>query len=65
MIYCALMALSKKPRMSTAIRFPADLHATLKREARKRDVSINFLVVLACREFVAKLIPADKVKWTR
>lgn len=57
--------MSRKERTNTAIRFPDDLHARLKTEAEARGLSINFLVVKACEDFVDRLLPADEVRWTR
>lgn len=51
-------------RSSTAIRFDVETHQALANAATERGVSVNFLVNMACREFVARLIPADQIKWT-
>jgi predicted HicB family RNase H-like nuclease len=59
---------TERPRRATsatAIRFPPDLHAELKRAADERYLSINFLVVAAVREFLPRLIPADEFTLTR
>jgi predicted HicB family RNase H-like nuclease len=55
----------RKQRTTTAIRFPESLHEQLKGAAEERDLSINFLVVKACEEFVERLLPADEVRFTR
>jgi predicted HicB family RNase H-like nuclease len=52
-------------RVSTAIRWPPELHARLKAEAEDRDLSINWLVVRACEEFLDHLLPKDEVRWTK
>lgn len=52
-------------RTNTAIRFPEPLHKKLKKAAEERELSINFLVVKACEEFVANLVPAKDLKWTK
>jgi hypothetical protein len=39
-------------RSNTAIRFPTDLHARLAKEAERRDVSLNQLVVWACERSI-------------
>lgn len=53
---------SPKPRTTTAIRFPDDLHAQLVKAADDRDLSMNFLVVKAVEDFLPRLIPPDKLK---
>lgn len=55
----------RKQRTTTAIRFPEPLHEKLKEAAEERDLSINFLVVKACEDFVKNLIPADEIRLTR
>jgi predicted HicB family RNase H-like nuclease len=52
-------------RRTTAVWFPLDVHAALKTAATERDVSMNYLVVRAVREFLDSLIPADEWKLTR
>jgi len=47
------------PRISTAIRLPADLHAELQRCADERDVSVNYLVTRAIHHYLRQLPPAD------
>lgn len=54
-----------KPRTTTAIRFPPEMHERLADEAEARDLSINFLVIKACGEFLERLIPVDDMRWTR
>jgi predicted HicB family RNase H-like nuclease len=55
----------RKQRTTTAIRFPDQLHEQLKNAAEERDLSINFLVVRACEEFVERLLPAEEMRFTR
>ena len=55
----------RKPRTTTAIRFPDDLHERLQTAAEERDFSINFLVVKAVEDFLGRLIPADELRLTR
>lgn len=57
--------MAKKPRLTTAIRFPEDLHLELKKAADERDLSINYLVVRAVEEFIENLIPVDELRLTR
>jgi predicted HicB family RNase H-like nuclease len=52
-------------RTSTAIRFPEGLHQELVKAAEERDLSVNFLVVAAVRDFLPRLIPADEFSLTR
>ena len=54
-----------RQRSATAIRFPADLHEALTTAADERDLSVNFLVVAAVRDFLPRLIPADQWRLTR
>ncbi len=39
--------------MATAIRLPVTVHAELRRLARARDVSVNYLVTRAVEELLA------------
>lgn len=39
-------------RIATAVRVPESLHAELQRQADERDVSVNFLVVRAVRQYL-------------
>ncbi len=55
----------RKPRSSTAIRFPVDLHEALTKAAEERDLSINYLVNKAVEEFLPRLIPANELKLTK
>lgn len=54
-----------KKRMTTAIRFPLDIHDRLVQEAVDRDLSINWLVNRAVAEFLDNLIPVDEIVLTR
>lgn len=59
-------ALVRPPtRVTTAIRFPPEMHDQLKAAAEDRDLSINYLVVRAVEEFLPRLIPASEWKLTR
>lgn len=57
--------MTQKSRMTTAIRFPEELHDQLKTAAEDRDLSINFLVVKAVEEFLERLLPVDEFRLTR
>ena len=54
-----------KPRTTTAIRFPPELHEKLTQAAADRDLSINYIVVKAVEQFVERLLPVDEIKWTK
>lgn len=45
------------PRVTTAVRIPADLHERLQREAAARDVSINYLIVRGIALVLDRLVP--------
>lgn len=57
--------MSRAARLSTSIRFPADLHAALTTAAEERGLSLNFLVVQAVAEFLLRLLPAEELTLTR
>lgn len=44
-------------RISTAIRFPVEMHARLDTAATERDVSINYLVVRAVERYLDAMPP--------
>jgi predicted DNA-binding ribbon-helix-helix protein len=41
-------------RVATAVRLPHSLHAELRRLARARDVSVNYLITRAVEELVTR-----------
>ena len=53
---------ASKPRTTTAIRFPPELHEALRVAAEERDLSINYLVIRAVQDFLPHLIPADELR---
>lgn len=53
------VAMRPTPRVSTAVRLPADVHAELRERAEEREVSINFLVTRAVIHYLKALGPAD------
>lgn len=55
------MSAARKERMTTGIRFTADLHDRLAAAAGERDISINALVVALCEFGLPRLKPADLV----
>ena len=52
-------------RTATAIRFDPETHAAIVKAAEERDLSINYLVNLAVRDFLPRLIPVEEIRWTR
>ena len=60
-----MKASTPKPRTTTAIRFPDELHERLRVAAEERDLSINWIVVKAVEDFMDRLIPADELRLTR
>lgn len=44
-----------EPRVATAIRLPASLRDELQAAAVERDVSVNFLVTRAVRDYLSRL----------
>lgn len=46
--------------MTTAIRIPESLHEKLQSAAAERDVSVNFLVIKALDDYLARLVPAEE-----
>ena len=56
-----MTARKKDTRRSTALRLPPDLHAALTQAAAERDLSVNYLVVSALRDFLPRLIPVDQL----
>lgn len=56
---------NRKRRTATAIRFETDIHGALVKAADERDLSVNYLVNLAVRDFLPRLIPVEEVRWTR
>jgi predicted HicB family RNase H-like nuclease len=52
-------------RITTAVRFPPDLHERLKNAAAERDVAMNVIVNKAVADYLDRLIPIDEMVWTR
>lgn len=46
------------------VRFPTDLHDQLVRAAADRNLSVNWLVNAAVKDFLARLLPADEIRPT-
>jgi hypothetical protein len=46
-------------RVTTAVRFPPDLHERLRLAALERDLSMNRLVIAAVSELLDRLRPAS------
>lgn len=57
--------MARRERLTTAIRFPTEVHAQLVKESEKRDLSINWLVNRAVEEFLCRLIPVEEMVFTR
>lgn len=57
---------TKRPqRTGVGVRLPADLHAALVAAADERDLSVNYLVVAAVKDFLPRLIPVEEFSLTR
>lgn len=52
-------------RIATAIRFDPELHAKLVKAAGERDISVNYLVNAAVKDYVARLIPIEELSLVR
>ena len=52
-----------RPRVTTAIRIPQELHEKLQLEAETRDTSINHLVVKAAEFYAAALHTPEAAPW--
>ena len=46
------------------LRIPADLRDRFSEAALERDVSMNWLAARALEDYLARLLPADEIKWT-
>ena len=58
-------ASTKKPRTTTAIRFPEELHGRLREAAQDFGLPVNFLVVKAMEEFLDRMIDPSEFTLTR
>ena len=47
----------EEPRVATAVRLPTSLRDELQAAAAERDVSVNFLVTRAVRDYLTRLPP--------
>ncbi len=56
---------TKKPRMTTAIRFPEELHERLRQAADGFGLPINFLVVKAMEDFLNRMIDPAEFRLTK
>lgn len=52
-------------RVQMGLRIPRDLHERMDAAATERDVSLNYLAARAFEVFLAQLLPADQITWTR
>jgi len=56
---------TQKKRTATAIRFPQQLHDELVQAAADRNLSVNYLVTEAVKDFLPRLIPAEDFSLTK
>ena len=56
---------TRKSRMTTAIRFPDELHERLRQAADSFGLPINFIVVKAMEEFLDRMIDPSEFRLTR
>jgi predicted DNA-binding protein len=61
----AQVANPRKPRMTTAIRFPEELHERLRVAAENFGLPINFIVVKAMEEFLDQMIDPSEFRLTK
>jgi predicted HicB family RNase H-like nuclease len=57
--------MTKEGHHETAIRFPPEVHAALKKAAEERDLSMNYLVNAAVKEFLPRLKSVEESLLTR
>lgn len=48
-----------EPRITTAVRLPAELHRQLQEAAESRDTSLNHLIVKAAAHYLSRLPPLE------
>ena len=56
---------TRKSRMTTAIRFPEELHERLRQAADAFGLPINFIVVKAMEEFLDRMIDPAEFRLTK
>jgi len=56
---------NRKARMTTAIRFPEELHERLRQAADAFGLPINFIVVKAMEDFLDRMIDPGDFRLTR
>ncbi len=56
---------TRKPRTTTAIRFPEELHERLRVAADNFGLPINFIVVKAMEEFLDRMIDPSEFRLTK
>ena len=59
------MLSTRKSRMTTAIRFPEELHERLRQAADAFGLPINFIVVKAMEEFLDRMIDPAEFRLTK
>lgn len=55
----------RQQRMTTAIRFPEELHERLRQASEGFGLPINFIVVKAMEEFLDRMIDPSEFRLTR
>jgi predicted DNA-binding protein len=56
---------TRKSRMTTAIRFPDELHERLRQAADAFGLPINFIVVKAMEDFLDRMIDPTEFRLTK
>jgi predicted HicB family RNase H-like nuclease len=54
--------MTTKPRTTTAVRLPEEVHEQLRKAAEERGLSINFLVALAVEDMLGRLAPPEEFR---
>lgn len=60
-----MKAQTGEPRDVLRIRLDPDLKDAIERAATEREVSVNWLVSFAMKDFVKRLLPVDEMRITR
>lgn len=56
---------SRPPMISTGCRLPAEVHAQVVTAAEERGWQVQVLIRRAVEDYLARLVPADEIVWTR
>jgi len=57
--------MATKERTATAIRFPTEVHTQLREAATEYDLTVNWLVVQAVKDFLENRVPADELSFRK